>query len=197
MRFHGTVKTLGFDANGYTVAMKKQLEIAYRKAAAEFLRAAIPLVPVDTGMARGSFLNIGRFLRVAVPISPKPRKTAKLYYHRGAFSPGERMNPELGASYSTKVEDLFKWKANKLSFQFNTRVYHYNLLDAIGVRGQEPWNSFSEGQKAFIESLSGLSKRLPKITDFIILTNVTFGQGSGVTSDPPFHLTKQRTVRDG
>lgn len=195
-RLYGTVIVPKFDAIGYTNAVKKSIEIQFRKAAAAFVRAAIDPskgggVPVQTGMAKGSFLNIGRFLRVAVPISP--RKRNQWYYppNGGARIP---KTPQTGAALSTQPADAFKWNNNRLSFEFETGVFHYTLNDLIGIH-RSPWGTFAAGREAFIREMSeGLRQRLPNIGSFITLTSITYGRGRVIRSTP-IRLRKQETVR--
>lgn len=190
-RLYGTVTVPKFDAVGYTKAVKESIEIQFRKAAAKFVRAAIAGVPVQTGMAKGSFLNIGRFLRVAIPISPSKRN--QWYYPPGG---GGRIpkTPQQGAALSTQPADAFKWNGNRLSFEFETGVFHYTLNDLIGIHGP-PWGTFAAGRDAFIAEMSlGLRTRLPNIGSFITLTSITYGRGRVIRSTP-IRLRKQETVR--
>ena len=75
-RIYMTFKLGKFDKDKYTQALLKVLEGRMRLAASEFVRAALSRVPVETGMAAGSFLNVGRYIRTqllqrAKTIGPK------------------------------------------------------------------------------------------------------------------------------
>lgn len=187
MRLYGTVQTLQFDSSGYTKAMKKALEVQFRHAARAFLRAAIPRVPVQTGMARGSFLNIGRLLNVAVPIQPT---LFNQFYYPGRLP----KTPATGAALSTPAENVITWKSNQIRFEFQTKVWHYTLEDYFGVRSPSaPWQSFMLGRIAFMEEMRALKDRLPKIKSYMTRTTISFGRGSLITS-APIRLRRQETT---
>lgn len=190
MRIYGTVDVLNFDAAGYTRAVREAIEAEFRQAARAFIRAAIPRVPVQTGMARGSFLNVGRFLRVAVPITPT--RFNQRYYPPGGGSIPK--TPESGAALSTRPESMIKRQGNRVTFTFQTGVFHYTLEDAIGVRSG-PWGSFAAGRAAFTARIRNLRTRLPKIGAFVTRTSITFGRGSPIAS-APIRLRQQERVGD-
>lgn len=52
-----------FDKKKYSAAVLRVLEGELRLAVAAFIRAAMSHVPVQTGMARGSFLNVAKYIR--------------------------------------------------------------------------------------------------------------------------------------
>lgn len=184
MRIYGTIDVLKFDSKGYSAALKKAIEVQFRQAARAFIRAAVPLIPVDTGMARGSFLNIGRFLKVAVPINPLRR--GQRYYPGGLPK-----TPQAGANLSTPITEIFTWDGDKLAFTFQSKVLHLTLEDHIGVRSPTaPWKAFDAGRDAFMSTLHGM--KLPKVKSYVVKTTITFGRGSKVTSSP-IRLRKQET----
>lgn len=166
MKLSGTINILRFDSDAYTKAFRKALEIQMRQATRAFLRAAIPLVPVQTGMARGAFLNIGRFLNVAVPITPTV--FGKFYY------PGRLpKTAETGALLTTHPEDIITIEGDRITLHIDTQIIHLALEDIIGVHSG-PWGSFEAGRKAFIKAMKNIKQRLPKIKSYITRTKVTF-----------------------
>lgn len=191
MRLYGTIDLLEFDSTGYTAAVNRAIEAEFRQAAREFIRAAYPLVPVQSGMARGSFLNIGRFLRVAVPIAP--RRFNQRYYPPGGGASIPK-TPESGASLSTPPNQIIRRDGNRVIFEFNTRVFHYTLEDLIGVRSG-PWGSFAAGRAAFMTRMRNLRNRLPNIGSYITRTTITYGRSTPIRS-APVRLRKQETVGD-
>src|SRR5205809_7342881 len=82
------------------------------EAARAFVRAAIPKIPVDSGMARGTFLNIGKLLNLTIPINSI--SSGKLYY-RGA----ERLpkQPETGAALAISTDRALRYYAKKFIFE--------------------------------------------------------------------------------
>lgn len=192
-RLYGTVDILTFDSKGYTATLRKGLEVQFRQAARAFIRAAIPLIPVQTGMARGSFLNIGRYLRVAVPINPT--KFNQQYFPPRGGDPIPK-TPESGAALSTSPDQIIRWEGDRISFEFQSGVFHLTLEDLIGVRSPTaPWHSFITGRLAFHNELRNLRNRLPKIKSFVTRTSITFGRGSTIRKTP-IRLRQQEKVGD-
>jgi hypothetical protein len=175
--FRFEAEVIRLDHKAFSKTAIETLDTQMRNAAREFLRAAIPRVPIDTGMAVGSFLNIGRFLRIAVPIGPGPYsrkhpnwKTPQTYTH----TDGTKMpkTPESGANLSTDPAQAFRREGEKVSFDFRSDVYHYMLND-IGLK-YGPWHSFSAGRAAFEEyTREILPGKLPKVYEFIRKRNIS------------------------
>jgi|SRR5581483_3746129 len=159
------IDTLKFDESGYSKTVKKFAEVALRNAARRFIREAIQSVPVQTGMARGSYLNVGRLLRVAIKINPTVF---------GAKYHGQPKTPELGASLS---EFGFRNQGDLYIFEFGTDVEHYNINEFFGGHSPSaPWFSFDKGRKAAEKYLlQDLPNRFPHIKDYLIVTTVTGG----------------------
>lgn len=141
-RIRATIRIPGLDLPNLKNAIKQAIELQSRIAARAFVRASVPRVPIQSGMARGSFLNLGRALGVAVPIPVAYRgdvayvevarkrkgirphlykdgdtykKYIKWYYHPNGKR--YRKTPQTGADLSSvqagaKAEDLFTWKDN-------------------------------------------------------------------------------------
>lgn len=190
MRMYGTIDVLSFDDKEYSKALRKRLEKAFREAASEFVRAAVPLIPVETGMARGSFLNIGRLLKILIPITPT--RFNQQYYIANRISLPK--TPEQGALLSTPNNELFKWDGNKFKFTFESRVFHLTLEDVFGVRSPSaPWRAFETGRDAFIAHIKSLKGLFPDIKQFMSKATITFGRGT-VTKSPRISLRKQATV---
>lgn len=102
-------------------ALKKVQTIlgqVFRQAARAWLRYIIVNVPVQTGMAKGALAPLGRFLRVAVPISP----TRKPYKHK--LEGGVLATPQAGAD---KSEFDFAYDGLTAEFTWSTDVLHYWL----------------------------------------------------------------------
>lgn len=141
-RIRTTIRIPGLDVPNLKKAIKQAIEVQSRLAARAFIRASVPRVPIQSGMARGSFLNLGRALNVAIPI-PLPysgdvayvevarkrkgirphlykdgdtyKKYIRWYYHPNGKR--YRKNSDSGAKLSSvaagaKAEDLFTWKDN-------------------------------------------------------------------------------------
>ena len=89
----------------------------WKQAAREWLRELIKGIPVETGMAKGSLTPLGRFLNVAVPISP----TRAPYFNK---LEGVTATPDAGAA---KTEFELETKNFTYTFTWSTDVLHYWL----------------------------------------------------------------------
>lgn len=198
--FSGKIQFLKFDAKEYKRDILALIKAEFLEGARAFLRAAVvnqpSLVPIQTGMARGSFLNLGRLVKEIIPISPNPRFRNAKYYHRPG-SEGEPKTPKAGQKYSTPEKDILKVTKAKMEFHFQIKTFHFLLEDRIGVHSG-PWGSFEAGQQAFITRMSNLINTLPTPKAYIVRTEVSFGRGSGIISPPkevPLRVRVQRTIR--
>lgn len=184
-RLHTSIRIPGLDAEAMKKAVREAIEIRSREAARAFVRAAMPRVPVQTGMARGSFLNIGRALKVAIPIKPNPyrkrvRKNGSTYmqkikwYYPPDKSGRMSKTPESGAKLSSDVP-FFAWQnSGKYVFNFQSAVNHFNLNDHYHI-ASGPWHALEAGKDAYIAEMAKIRNTLPKISAFMLETNITHG----------------------
>lgn len=196
-QINSTFQILSFDAKGYGRAVKRNIEAAFKDCIRKFVMVAAPRVPVQTGMARGSFLNIGRLVNYIVPISPQPRrnkngtKKDKVYYHPD----GRRFpkTPRSGALLSTPMNDIMFWKGTKLVFNFRSDVFHLTLQDFFHVKSPtSPWRSFQEGQVAFVNAFKANRGMFPNLGEYITVSTVSAGRGSGLRSSGRVRFRKQQ-----
>lgn len=194
MRINVKITIPQIDVEAFTKAQHEAVEIHVRNCARAFVRAALEKVPVDTGMARGSFLNIGRFLRIHIPIKGKKTRLRyrngrtwverKRWYYPPNGGPKIPKTPESGAAL-TAFE--FKRVGNTYQFIINSKVFHYTLQDefAVSTRSGErggspsaPWQSMRAGREAWFAEMKNLKKKVPKITDFVTETTISLGPGA-------------------
>lgn len=150
-----------------------------REAAVEFIKASVPKVPVDTGMARGSFLNMARALNrfgfgVTVDINPARIHSRKkpLYYYTKS---GERLpkTPQQGAKLTEYALGI---EGNKVIFSFKSNVIHYALMDFYNVKGNGPWGSMEAGMIAFRAKMKELKGGKIGLAKFLTKYKIT-GRG--------------------
>jgi hypothetical protein len=159
-----------FDPKTYKKSLDEAMETQMRQAARAWLRAMLsadlPVIrrgtgsskgipPVWTGTARGTLIPIGRFLKVAIPISPKVKR------------PGR--GPEVGAS---KGKFQFGKAYDRYYFRFSTQLAWYTINEfnqsSLPLTHKTPWGGFEIGQKAFQDYCNNeMVKRMPKIRDSI------------------------------
>jgi len=143
---------LRIDMNKYTEYLEKEVNIQLRQAVRAWLRVLVEegTIPVWTGTAKGVFIPLGRFLRVAVPIRPiKKRK---------GFGPG------IGAGRSAFE---FSRIGNQYSFEFIHSVGYlalnelYNMKPPINLTHPGPYKAFEKAGQAYDEYVNtNFEKRL-------------------------------------
>ena len=170
IKFSGPIFTI--EIQRFTERMQEAIRKRMRVSARAFIRAAVTtgLVPIDTGMARGSFLNIGALLKVAIPAYGG--RTGAWYYTGGEKLP---KTPETGAELSTQAPQVFSDNGKVFKFYYGTDVIHYNINDFFPHTPGAPWGSYEAGGNAFIsEMLNGkLKKYIPSIKSAILVGRIT------------------------
>ncbi|MDE1971188.1 MAG: hypothetical protein KGI50_06480 [Patescibacteria group bacterium] len=178
MRLEVIAQMPSFNAKGYVEQYFKDLKHQYFLAASDFLNIAAPSVPIDTGMARGSFLNLLNLLEANnIPINTDiPRLpqhvnkngTPLTYVHWD----GTRLDktPVNGAALSTRTNRIIAKQGNKLIFTYETEVWHYNIHDP------NSWHSYARGQAAFALRMQNFVP--PKPGTFVRILNFFRGQSA-------------------
>lgn len=174
IRFRQGLVKLKFNEKGISKATEEALKVLIRQGAREWLRATFVLVPVWTGMARGSLKfargpngTLAHVLNVAIPINPHPRAR-----------PTWRKNDEAGGRIS-EFDFVHTEKIHR--FRFRTETWHYWHNEfrprtdpgAVGQQIIAPWRSLVAGSAAMTRYLTVAGpKKLPKLFKYI----ETFGQ---------------------
>jgi hypothetical protein len=166
------------DQKRFKKTLDKNVKTQMRQAVREFLRAAVPRIPVDTGMARGAFLHLGRLLNVAVPITPRSKN--KLYYHDPAYGKpktqrlGENLTyingkPSLGIRFDT----IITRKGNTYLFSIESDIFHLILNDVFGSQTTGPWKGFQHGRAAFVKYLEdNKTKVFGELSNYLLKSNI-------------------------
>lgn len=155
LNFESSLLILNLDVKKYTKTLDRVMGQIIREAAREWLRAILVSVPsrggfpVETGAAKSTLQPLGRFLRVAVPISPTKPVRANDYEHRW------------GASDFSITSKNFEYE-----FSWSTDLLHYYLNEffSISTVASSPWHSLEAGEAAFLSYVEeALERRLPNI----------------------------------
>jgi hypothetical protein len=157
-----TLPSFEWDSKKFNEALRTAVSTQVRQAARAFVRKAVVKVPVDTGQARGTFLPLGRFLRVSVPI--------------GGASPKANKSSNTGSSGTNQLLFRFTTEKNGVYFEIEPQLFYFWFNDFFAhnyPNGQlpTPWQSLESGKKAFLDYMQNVAPtKLPKLKDFVIMS---------------------------
>ncbi len=164
-----------FDQDAYLKALQVEVRRVFLKAGQRFLIAAIPRIPIWTGMARGAFRNledvVGKVTKVEknnpatrYKVTTGRRGGNKDYVppsrrHYYYYPPGGgriRRTPEAGRQFATAPNDIFDFGGATLSkgrtafyFRFEVNIKYFEILDT------QKWHAFkvaSDAVKKYVEA---------------------------------------------
>lgn len=191
MRFYATLTKLKIDGDKLTKSTKELIRKTFAEAAVHFIEQTAPAIPVDTGMARGSFLNMLAYLKnrglspnVNIPTRPmRTRKDGSPLRYRHTDGTGMPKTPKQGALLTTKSSQIFRFVDSKVQFEFNSEVKHLNLNERIATRvPNTPWHAFSRGRVAFLREIKNMATQMPRIQEYLVMTVLTPGKNSPFTT---------------
>ncbi len=172
MKVNITVTGFEFKRAEFSESFKKAIKLQMRNGAREFLKAALPRVPVRTGFARGTLLNLADAIGIAAssnpiafkkklakrPLQDSPVNSIKEYYL------GVLKTPEAARGFSTPIGRVFTNNGKAYSFNYDNTVLYYEINDEV-----YQWKSFELGSAAFIDYLEHVGlQRIPAISEYII-----------------------------
>jgi len=173
-----------FDYDRYTKKLHDAILKATIDAAIAFYSAAVPLVPVYTGRARGALDTLARELHIDIPAA----NPASYSYRRN----GKARNLTRPNRYSEGIGRV-QWPSalsqRNYTFSFSaqalnatgTDYYRWNDTEVarkgehgviVGLNMPTPWQSFATGNEAFQEKLHDSLDTIPKIKDYIVAGEV-------------------------
>ena len=180
--FRGKLRKIKLKKQRLSKTLSERLNRIMREAAREFLRAAIPRVPVDTGMALGNLVPLGRFLNLRVPIYPK-HKGSKTYYHYGKRTQYVQ-DKELGEIASDIFDGRPAFRFVEITpqhprgeFSINIGTSHFVAKDGSRVVGgrvllpdsKTPWGAIDAGADAWVEYMvKAKEKAVPNLLDYLV-----------------------------
>lgn len=168
----------------FSDAFKKAIQLEMRNGAREFVKAALPRVPVRTGFARGTLLNLSDAIGLASASNPKVLK-AKMAKRvpknvslngQTEYYEGVAKNPDAGRQFSTPLNKVFTNNGRTFNFNYEQTVLYYEINDQgpNPHTPSAPWRSFEFGSAAFISYLERVGlQRLPAITEYIIKKRIS------------------------
>jgi len=153
MRFTGQLVQLKLDQVLFANQLKSHLRDLIEEGARVWLTAVLGRVPLWSGMARGSLLELSRLVNGTIILTPLRAKSR--------IPQGEVLGTATPNYDNTKVE-----------IEIETNVPHYNLQEytkpAKGGSPTAPWHSVEAGKIAFNEFSRTVTLPMPQIIPKII-----------------------------
>lgn len=150
MKFTGQFVQIKLDQAQFAKELEKHLQKLIEEAATAWLAAVLGRVPLWSGMARASLLELSRLINGTVILTPLKAKSR--------IPQGEVLG--------TATPD---YKPASVKITINTDVPHYNLQEYTQAGSPTaPWRSLEAGNKAYEEVAKNATLPIPRIqTDTI------------------------------
>jgi len=170
--FNGFIRSPRINMEKFEKAIDARVNHALHLAAKQFVKKAYGHLAVeinkgkDTGMTMSTFVPLGRYLGVAVNVTPSIPPRIERDYTR---SPGHGQQ-----------QSAFMFKSVNFIyiFEFRASVFHYYLNDQYNISKvtTSPWSSIPIGMSAAIAHLRRYYKELlPHAKAYITWKTVTLG----------------------
>lgn len=193
-KFRVVFDSLKINKQKFTVKLKEHLQVHIRLAAREFLKAAIPKIPVWTGFSAGSLGHLASFAGYTYSVNPittggrsftfsrrgsrfrsQTLKQRHYYYHPGG---GKVLKtPTAGGRFATPTTAIVKISNNQITFNYNVTISYFNVSDIRkSISPRSPWRSFEAGRKSFFDHLLKVTtKTMPNPMQFIEKETLSYG----------------------
>jgi hypothetical protein len=158
------------DRDKYATAVRDEMRRVFFKGAQRLMLAAIPRIPIWTGMARGAFLNledlVGKVTKDAQSGGYRIRTTRSAgirrlgggrdvsrkpgYYYYPPGAGRVLRTPQAGRAFSTPTEDIMPLTAGFLAkgrtayyFRYQVNLTYFDMLEP-------KWGAFKAGEQAMM-----------------------------------------------
>lgn len=174
MKLTFTASIIKFDVKKYMEAVREAIRDVFTKAGQKFLLAAIPKVPIWTGMARGAFRNlediVGKVtndvtsgVRIRTTAGKRGRTGNQLgrgggenirdKYRKGYFYQppgGARIarTPQAGRQFATPSQNIFDFIGTGQKTGNHSFNFHFEI-NLTYADTRDWWGAFKSGQSAF------------------------------------------------
>jgi hypothetical protein len=136
LKFYGQFLGARIDLPSYREQLKEAMMHRLHEAADAWLQAVLGKVPLWSGMARGSLLELSELVNGTVVLTPLKAKSRI---------------PE-GKALGTAIEEIDN---DRVTITIKTNVPHYNLQEYSSSRSPtSPWQSLQAGASAFNKSVA-------------------------------------------
>lgn len=152
-KFVAKMKFPYLDKKKITNALFAKVKKVVVLALLDFLKVALTRVPVDTGMAQGTFiplmLAIQRSARQSVEIPTQPIRNEDPYMTVGRRRILRTVKGGAETGRPVLIDDIIEQLVTQININYGTVLRYFNLLEFQGGKGHRPWNAYREGAKAF------------------------------------------------
>lgn len=161
------VKGLKPRVDVFTKKLHDNMTRLWKDATREFIKEALPLVHIDTGMSRMSVAPLARLVRMVTEVkafSPKRRERKGYTDLNGNYDPTINRSAALGERLGQKAFKLNFGSKDRpvFVFRFDLKVYQYALHE-------DEWQSLERGQEAFLAYLrENAINYVPKLAEWIL-----------------------------
>jgi hypothetical protein len=135
LKITGYISVPTLDVEKFKKDLDAHVTSLMHKAAREFVETAVKNIPVDTGMAVGAMIPLGRFVGATTQVAPKRPYRLETDYVR---------THELG-----QVKSMFAFKSVNFIYEFVWRswVFHHWLNEQFSIKtvSSSPWHSIPLG----------------------------------------------------
>lgn len=190
LTFTATVES--FDAVKYGQAVKNAVRKCFMKAGQKFLLAAIPRIPIWTGMGRGAFRNaedlFGKVTNDAQSGSVRIRTTQNKkagsgagrgggeaitfkyrrgYYYKPPGGSSIERTPQAGRQFATPTDKILEVSGASLASGNTSYYFRFEVnITYFDKFDREKWGAFKAGQDA-IEAYVKANLELPDPLEFM------------------------------
>ncbi len=178
-----------FDKEAYGAAVAEEMRRVFLKAGQKFLLAAIPRIPIWTGMARGAFRNLedlvgkvtndaqsgGVRIRTTTGRGSGKRGGGKIinkdfrrgYYYTPPGGSKIERTPQAGRAFSTDSSDILDLKGATLASGRTSFYFRYDVNITYVDSFEAKWGAFKAGEAALTEYLNA-NLKLPDPLKYMI-----------------------------
>lgn len=178
-KFKVTASWPELDKERYLSDFREAIDKAMIKAARKFLLAAVPRIPIWTGMARGAMANLediaGQVYGGRIKGTRRGRVLVKNYrrptnwYYYPPDGPRVLRTTQAGRQFATKPKDILNQgrltkatAGSRVIFKYQVDITYFDRLDP-------GWGAFEAGREAFNAELKTQLDRLrPNIGKYLI-----------------------------
>jgi hypothetical protein len=154
--------------------VQRWLQAEAKRAIQEFLKAALPLIPVRTGFLSGSMAGLTRYFGApqSEQLSTKVISifrggTAKREYYYPRSGGRILKTPYSGLGLVTRPEQVARVGADHIAIEMEVDIDYYAV-------NETHWHSIEKGTQALLASLESATDRFPRLDTIVSQVSVSY-----------------------